>query len=257
MDCVSKEPRHSTQFKILFWLTQATGITLCVLTIAWVFHFKGGVGWRDEPKLEFNWHTLAFTIGMIYLYGNGIIVYRFLSWMPKFQLKLIHTAVNTLVVVFIAFGMLAVLDSHNFASPKKANWYSMHSWLGILSMAVFVVQWAFSLVIYLYPGTPTKYRTAYMPLHIFLGIATFMCTIATALTGLFGKAKKVKNFQLLPPESLLLNSIALIMVVFTGLCCYLLYNNAFKYRPLQNQVSESKTSIPFTDSKSEGIDKVA
>lgn len=256
MECVSREPRLSTQFKILFWLTQATGIITCALTTVWVLHFKGGVGWRIEPKLEFNWHVLSFTIGMIYLYGNGIIVYRFLSWMPKYQLKLIHTGVNTLVIVFIAFGMLTVLDSHNFASPPKANWYSMHSWLGILSIAVFVVQWAFSVVVYLYPGAPSSYRTAFMPLHIFFGIATFLCTVATALTGFFGKAKKVKHFQLLPPESLLLNAIALLMVLFTGLISYLLYNNSFKYRPLQSQASESKTSIPFSDNKSDDVAKM-
>lgn len=74
MECVSREPRLSAQFKVLFWVTQATGIIACTLTTAWVLHFKGGVGWRTEPKLEFNWHTLSFTIGMIYLYGNGKVV---------------------------------------------------------------------------------------------------------------------------------------------------------------------------------------
>lgn len=59
-----------TQFQIMFWLTQASGIILCAVVIVWVFCYRGGVGWYD-PYKEFNWHTLSFTIGMIYFYANG------------------------------------------------------------------------------------------------------------------------------------------------------------------------------------------
>ena len=36
-------------------------------------NYRHGFTWRDNPKLEFNWHPLLMTIGLIFLYGNGKI----------------------------------------------------------------------------------------------------------------------------------------------------------------------------------------
>ena len=43
-----------------------------VLMGIWTGHHLGGFAWQKNPGLEFNWHPLLMTIGMIYLYGNGI-----------------------------------------------------------------------------------------------------------------------------------------------------------------------------------------
>ena len=37
----------------------------------WMGHFRKGFAWSETPELEFNWHPLLMTLGMIYLYGNG------------------------------------------------------------------------------------------------------------------------------------------------------------------------------------------
>lgn len=42
-----------------------------VLMGIWTGHHLGGFAWQKNPGLEFNWHPLLMTIGMIYLYGNG------------------------------------------------------------------------------------------------------------------------------------------------------------------------------------------
>ena len=57
-------------FKVLYLVTQLVGATLVVLMISWIKIHLGGFGGSTDPKLEFNWHPLLMTFGMIFLYGN-------------------------------------------------------------------------------------------------------------------------------------------------------------------------------------------
>ena len=50
-----------------------------VLAGIWTGHHLGGFAWQSDPKHQFNWHPLLMTLGMIYLYGNGM--YR--VWHPN------------------------------------------------------------------------------------------------------------------------------------------------------------------------------
>ena len=54
-------------------LFQIMGILTIVLTGLFTGHYWGGFAWRSDPGLQFNWHPLLMTIGMIYLYGNGML----------------------------------------------------------------------------------------------------------------------------------------------------------------------------------------
>ena len=51
---------------------QVAGITAVILMAYWMGDLRGGFAWQDNPKYEFNWHPLLMTIGLIFLYGNGI-----------------------------------------------------------------------------------------------------------------------------------------------------------------------------------------
>lgn len=70
MDEIGEHPRERlVNFRIIYMITQMVGITLIILMISWVSIYLGGVG-LSTPQLEFNWHPILMTIGMIYLYGN-------------------------------------------------------------------------------------------------------------------------------------------------------------------------------------------
>lgn len=58
-------------FKVLYVLTQLCGLTMIVLMGSWIGVHMGGLAGTDNPSLEFNWHPLLMTIGLIFLYGNG------------------------------------------------------------------------------------------------------------------------------------------------------------------------------------------
>ena len=64
-----------------------------VLAGIWTGHHLGGFSWQSNPSLEFNWHPLLMILGMIYLYGNGILMYRMFRNERKRKLKLIHAGI--------------------------------------------------------------------------------------------------------------------------------------------------------------------
>ena len=59
----------------LMFLIQAVGVAMVVLVSIWTGHFMGGFSGSDA-NLVFNWHPLLMVISLIFLYGNGILVYR-------------------------------------------------------------------------------------------------------------------------------------------------------------------------------------
>ena len=63
--------------------------------------------------LEFNWHPLLMVIGLVYLYGNGILTYRLFRTGKKKFLKVVHAAIMLAAFVFSVIALQAAFDSHN------------------------------------------------------------------------------------------------------------------------------------------------
>lgn len=62
---------HTTMvnFRIIYMIQHMVGVTIIILMCAWVSLFLGGFG-TSHPSIEFNWHPVLMTIGMVYMYGN-------------------------------------------------------------------------------------------------------------------------------------------------------------------------------------------
>ena len=61
-------------------MQKVVGVAMVVLVSIWTGHFMGGFAGSSDASLEFNWHPLLLVISLVFLYGNGILVYRVARW---------------------------------------------------------------------------------------------------------------------------------------------------------------------------------
>jgi cytochrome b-561 len=70
MDEIGTPSQRLTNFRLFYIFTQIVGITFIILMLSWIGTHLNGYAWTSQPKLQFNWHPLLMSIGMIFLYGN-------------------------------------------------------------------------------------------------------------------------------------------------------------------------------------------
>ncbi|XP_019872568.1 lysosomal membrane ascorbate-dependent ferrireductase CYB561A3 isoform X5 [Aethina tumida] len=162
------------------------------LTIFWVVKFHGGFAWRDDPKKQFNLHPVLMVAGFITFSGFSVLLYRICRCCRRIYVKLLHTVFHSLAIPCVAVGFLAVLDSHNLAQPTPIpNFYSLHSWIGLVTMGLFAIQYIvgfFSFLILLCcEGATAGFRASLVPIHASFGLTTFMLAIAACVTGITEK----------------------------------------------------------------------
>ncbi|XP_034046893.1 cytochrome b561 [Thalassophryne amazonica] len=113
------------------WLvagSQVFGLASVVFTGVWVGHYHGGFAW-DGSAQEFNVHPLCMVLGLVFLQGDAILVYRVFSNEPKRNVKLLHGIIHLSALIISIIGLVAVFDFHRVA--KIPDMYSLHSWCGM------------------------------------------------------------------------------------------------------------------------------
>lgn len=74
-------------------------------------------------------------------------MYRLFLGQPKFTVKVMHAALQLLVLAMAAFGLKTVFDSHNLAAKPIPNMYSLHSWVGLSTVVLFGLQASYSQIL--------------------------------------------------------------------------------------------------------------
>merc|ERR1711992_277567 len=195
------------------------GLTMVITTIAWVGHFKGGVSFTQTEKgIDFNWHPILMTISLIFLYGNGALIYRVIpprNESHKLKLKLGHAGIMMVAFILMVIGLQAAFDSHNLAVPPKPNMYTLHSWVGLLAAILFGCQWTLGFLAFLFPKFSGDIRALLLPFHQYFGSSILGLAAAAALMGHLEEAVwSNKEYGKKNAEALLVNITGLLIVFF-------------------------------------------
>ncbi|XP_077128835.1 plasma membrane ascorbate-dependent reductase CYBRD1 [Ranitomeya variabilis] len=219
----------------LFFLASSLilGFTLVIFVLIWVLHYSDGLAW-DGGSAEFNWHPVLIITGFIFIEGIAIIVYR-LPWTwkcSKLLMKCIHAGLHLTATVLVVVALVAVFDFHNAKSIP--NMYSLHSWVGLTVVILFVLQLVVSIFVYLLPFAPVSIRAALMPIHVYSGLLLFGGIIATSLMGITEKlifSLKNPPYSNLPPHGVFVNTLGLMITVFGGLIIWITTRPGWKRPP--------------------------
>lgn len=208
----------SCLFYLLVFLTEVLLFGVLILSLVWVYLFKEGFAWNDDIRKQFNLHPVLMITGFIFLMGNAMLVYRLFRCCNKLASKLLHTLLYLLAVPCIVVATIAVFDNHNLRETPIPNLYSLHSWLGLVTIGLFGLQFvvgffSFWLLLCCEQGT-SSFRANLLPIHSTFGIITFMLAIATALSGYTEKAffdikdpeTKASTYSQLPDEAWVINA---------------------------------------------------
>ncbi|KAK7865795.1 hypothetical protein R5R35_001261 [Gryllus longicercus] len=198
-----------------------------VLALFWALYYRQGFAWSDAPQRQFNLHPVLMVAGFVTFSGFSALLFRVCRCCRRLHVKLFHMVLHALAIPCVVVGFWAALDWHELQQPPLPHFHSLHSWLGLVTMGLFALQFVvgfFSfLVLLCCEGATAAFRAALVPVHAAFGITTFMLAIATCLTGLSHKAYELYG-AFYPTswseEGIIINALAMVLVALGILVSY-------------------------------------
>ncbi|CAH1992594.1 unnamed protein product [Acanthoscelides obtectus] len=236
------EAQKTKHYKSLYTFTTSVGVGTLILMVFWILHYRGGFSWNTKPDQQFYWHPYLMFLGMLFLYSQSMLVYRTYRTSAKKNLKLAHAGIHFLAFILSVIGLKAVFDSHNYAKPPIPNLYTLHSWIGLITVIIFSIQFLAGFVTFLYPGLAGSIRKAAMPVHTAFGTGLFVLALVAAISGIMEKAIwTLKNeYADFRAEGVVFNFMGIFIALYGVLVLYLVNESDYKRAPLpEDQIALS------------------
>ncbi|KAI4302118.1 hypothetical protein MLD38_037904 [Melastoma candidum] len=191
-------------------LAHLLALAITSLLLAWLLHFRGGLSFDSINKQKiFNLHPLFMVIGFILMGGEAIMVYKTMAVKKEAQ-KATHWVLHLVALISGIIGIYAVFKFHN--ELHIPNVYTLHSWMGLVTISLFGLQWILGFFSFVFPGSNGSSRTGFLPWHALLGAIIFLMAVCTAEMGIAEKFifTGLKRAQ----EALVLNFTGLLIFLF-------------------------------------------
>uniref|UniRef100_A0A671X0N3 Transmembrane ascorbate-dependent reductase CYB561 n=1 Tax=Sparus aurata TaxID=8175 RepID=A0A671X0N3_SPAAU len=188
----------------------------------------------------FNLHPLCMVLGLVFLQGDAILVYRVFRNEPKRNVKVLHGIIHLLALIIGIIGIVAVFDFHREA--KIPDMYSLHSWCGMATLILFCIQWVMGLLFFLFPVASSWLRASYLPVHVFCGLVLLVMAIGSSLLGMTEKLLFSiirQPYSLFTPEGVLANVLGILLVCFGIVLGYLITREEYRRPPNPEEESLS------------------
>ncbi|KAK9105603.1 hypothetical protein Scep_022447 [Stephania cephalantha] len=155
----------------LVTLARVIGVLVLALVLTWNVHYRGGLAIINENKdLIFN---------LLNKFAQPSVDD---SSPEKFHEKDLSAKMLALLAYKSVSGTKSFKkQAWKFHIDKGIdNFYSLHSWLGLACLFLFVCQWLIGCTTFLYPGGSRNRRSVVLPWHVFFGIFIYALAISTA-----------------------------------------------------------------------------
>ncbi|KAK6740473.1 hypothetical protein RB195_008749 [Necator americanus] len=189
-----REDQSAKLFNVLLVISQALGGLAILLVAIWMGGYEDGFSWTEDPEREFHYHPTFMVMGMVFLYGESMLVYRvFRNERKKFS-KTLHVCLHSMVLVFMIIALKAVWDSHDLHKTEQGeldplpNMISLHSWIGLSVVIAFSAQYAVGFITFFAPGLSIPIRQLVMPFHQLIGMMIFVAVSITVGMGISERA---------------------------------------------------------------------
>ncbi|XP_071812532.1 transmembrane ascorbate-dependent reductase CYB561-like [Apostichopus japonicus] len=231
-------------FYPLLALSQLLAVILLVLTGYWTGHLLGGFAW-DGSEQQFNLHPLLMILGLVFLHGDAILMFRIFRKENKTVVKVIHLVMHVATLICIVIALKATFSYHRHAG--YANLYSAHSWIGLLTVLLFFMQWVGGFVSFFLPWLNSDKRAELLPFHRFFGIAIFTMACTTSLIGLNEKlfCELSSDYSKMGTLATVGNLLAMVLVAFALVVGFLV-----TYPPYQRTSVPDIEKLPLTQAAS-------
>lgn len=177
------DPTKRTRYLIIFVISTLISLLGLALIFVWIFKIrpKPGIGFSNAAQLT-NLHPILMYTFMATLNMYSVLIYRTHYDKPKGILKIMHAIIMATCIVTGILGVLAIFKAHSMAN--MADWYSLHSWIGTLTLSLFLLQFIAGFVAFLKPGLSPRTRAQLMPWHRFSGVVIMILSALAVVTGI-------------------------------------------------------------------------
>jgi cytochrome b-561 len=162
---ILKRKLIDSTYPILLGIVEVFGV-LSIILVGLLFPKNGKYGSYNWETNSFSYHPLMMTIGLLFCYGNAIILYRTFRQSAKYPVKLFHAFLLIASLIFAAVGLAAIIRSKIIG--KRPHFMTYHTWIGLATIILFTFQWICGFVSFLFPQLSLNLRQRYMPTYVFI-----------------------------------------------------------------------------------------
>ncbi|XP_057543199.1 probable transmembrane ascorbate ferrireductase 4 [Amaranthus tricolor] len=230
----------------LLTIARLSAIFVASLVLIWARVFKTSFIPRspssNDTLIFAVLHPLLMVIGFIILSGEAILVHR---WLPGSRnvKKTVHLGMQG---VALGCGILGIWTKFHGEDGVVANFYSLHSWMGLVSISLFGIEWVMGFMSFWHRGEMRRVSRRMLPWHVFIGLYTYGLSVATAETGLLEKLTFMQTYRNVPrrgSESILVNGLGLGLAFLAGIVIFAALSpkhHQLSIRPLKPIYSNDK-----------------
>lgn len=180
----------------------------------WTIYFRGGINFNAaDTNLIFNVHPVLMLLSLVFLASEAILAYKTVPGSKPFR-KGVHLALHLAALVLAIVGVCAAFKYHNLNGID--NLYSLHSWLGLVTIILFGLQWLLGFISFFFPGLSPSARASVLPWHVFSGLFIYGLAIATTELGFLEKLtflQQSSTIERFSSEAIFVNFLGLIVAL--------------------------------------------